>query len=61
MTAGHRMRADMTTTSDPRKQVTFSPNGSSTPIDSNDLYSVSYEWLVCFRDFCRECGGFEVY
>jgi hypothetical protein len=25
-----------------------------------DLYSATYEWLVQFRDFCRECRGFSV-
>jgi len=28
--------------------------------DLNDLYSATFEWLDKFRDFCAECGGFQV-
>jgi hypothetical protein len=29
-------------------------------IDTNDLYSATYEWLARFRDFARASGGFKV-
>jgi hypothetical protein len=29
-------------------------------VDTNEIYSASYDWLVAFRDFCRQSGGFEV-
>jgi hypothetical protein len=44
MKGGHRMLADLTTTSDERKPVTFTPTGSADAVDVNDLYSTTYEW-----------------
>lgn len=50
MRPGERMRADLTITSIPKPE---NP-------ETNDLYSVSYEWLCRFHDFCRKSGGFDV-
>jgi hypothetical protein len=30
-------------------------------LDRDDLYSATYEWLVTFRDFCRQSDGFDVF
>jgi hypothetical protein len=57
MHPGDRIRADLSTTSEPKKVVHFE---SSDPIDAVDLYSATYEWLVDFRSFCERSGGFEV-
>ena len=54
-----RMLADLTITSDAHPPTVFSPNGESEWYD--DTYSASYDWLVTFRDFCRQSEGFEVY
>jgi hypothetical protein len=55
-----RMLADLTIMSRKRIPAVFSPNGGAESIDINDIYSASYDWLVAFRDFCRQSGGFEV-
>jgi hypothetical protein len=60
MKAGDRMLADRSLTSEKKKSVVFSPGGKADAIDTNDLYSASYDWLATFRDFCRRCGGFDV-
>jgi hypothetical protein len=61
MKPGERMRADLTVTSSKRVPIVFLPNGDVESADTNDIYSSSYEWLVAFRDFCRQSGGFEVF
>lgn len=61
MNPGERMLADLTVTARKRVPIDFSPNGGAEPLDPNDLYSASYDWLVAFRDFCRQSGGFEVF
>ncbi len=48
---GDRMRADLT--------VTSAPQPLDLRSDPNDLYSVSYDWLCRFRDFCPTSQGFE--
>jgi hypothetical protein len=60
MRPGQRMLADGSLTSAPRKAVVFSPTLPTEPVDANDLYSTTYEWLVSFKDFCRQSGGFKV-
>ena len=57
MHPGDRIRADLSTTSAPKKVVHFE---RSDPIDAVDLYSATYEWLVDFKSFCERSGGFEV-
>jgi hypothetical protein len=60
MKPGERMLADLTVTSGSRVATLFSHNGCAESVDAKDLYSASYDWLVAFRDFCRQSGGFEV-
>ena len=60
MKPGERIRADLTTTDTPKKQVIFTPDTQIDQIDAVDLYSAKYEWLVQFQDFCKTSGGFEV-
>ena len=59
MQPGDRMFADLTVTSSKRVPVVWKPNGDVEG-DTNGLYSASYDWLVTFRDFCRQSGGFDV-
>ena len=61
MKPGERMLADLTVTSSKRVPTVFLPNGDGESADTNDTYSATYEWLVAFRDFCTQSGGFEVY
>src|SRR5262245_6808658 len=61
MKPGDRMLADLTVTSRKPVPIVFRPNSDVESIDKNELYSTSHEWLVTFRDFCRQCGGFEVF
>ena len=44
----------------PKKEVSFTPETKPGEIDVIDIYSTSYDWLVTFRDFCKESGGFKV-
>jgi hypothetical protein len=57
MRPGERIRGDLSMTDAPKKVAEFHKPES---IDTVDLYSASYEWLVQFRDFCERCGGFKV-
>jgi hypothetical protein len=57
---GDRMLADLTVTSSKRAPTALLPNGDAESVDTNEIYSASYDWLVAFRDFCRQSGGFEV-
>ena len=61
MNPGERLRADLSVTKEPKKRVTFSPgNMNADEIDSNELYSTTYEWLATFEKFCRSSDGFKV-
>jgi hypothetical protein len=61
MKSGERMRADQSVTATPKVRQVFTPEMNPDEIDSNELYSATYEWLASFKDFCRRSGGFEVY
>ena len=61
MKPGERIKANLKTTDEPKKRVVFTPTTDVNDIDAVDLYSATYEWLLEFRDFCRDCGGFEVF
>ena len=61
MKPGERIRADLTVTAQPKKLAVFAPGGSEADIDAVELYSTTYEWLLKFRDFSRNSGGFEVF
>jgi len=60
MKPGERMLPDLTVTSSKREPVVWTPNGDIEG-DTKGLYSASYEWLVVFRDFCRQSEGFEIF
>jgi hypothetical protein len=60
MKPDERIRADLTTTDRPKKQVIFTSDTKIEDIDVVDLYSAKYEWLIQFSNFCRTCGGFKV-
>ena len=36
--------------------VAFTPD-SDEEVNTNSLYSTTYEWLVTFKDFCRQSEG----
>jgi len=57
MRPGERIRGDLSVTGTPKKAAEFHKPAS---IDTVDLYSATYEWLVQFKDFCEHCGGFKV-
>lgn len=54
------MRADLTITDVPKKRLVITPTTKVEDIDTVEVYSATYEWLVQFRDFCRSSGGFEI-
>jgi hypothetical protein len=60
MRSGDRIRADLSVTAEPKKQVTITPHTRVEDADAVDLYSASYEWLIQFRDFSRASGGFKI-
>ena len=60
MQPGERILGDLSVTSNPKNIVTFAPHTQPEEISVVDLYSASYDWLVTFRDFCRQSGGFKV-
>lgn len=60
MKPGERMLADLSESSEPKKKVVFGAGTKAEDIDSNDLYSATYEWLQTFETFCRRSGGFKV-
>jgi hypothetical protein len=60
MSPGERMLADLAVTREPKKLALFSPGTKVDDIDSNELYSTTYEWLDTFMNFCRSSKGFTV-
>ena len=56
MKEGERLLADLSVSSEPKKQTVFSPDDND--IDVNELYSTTSEWLDTFVSFCRRSGGF---
>ena len=60
MNPGQRMLPDLSVSSEPKKLAVFSPNMSTDDIDTNELYSTSFEWLHTFAKFCRSSKGFKV-
>jgi hypothetical protein len=61
MKPGQRVLADLTVTSKERAPAVFSPDSRPEAMDETDLYSATHEWLVIFRDFCRQSNGFDVF
>lgn len=60
MSPGGRMLANLAVTREPKKPALFSPGTKVDDIDSNELYSTTYEWLDTFMNFCRSSKGFRV-
>ena len=60
MRPGERMLADLTVTRKPKSKWTITPETRPDELDTNDMYSATYEWLAEFASFCRRSGGFEV-
>jgi hypothetical protein len=60
MNAGERVLANLSISKEPKKRAVFTPNMSADDIDSNELYSTTYEWMETFAKFCRSSGGFKV-
>ena len=60
MNPGQRMLPDLSVSSEPKRLAVFSPNKSTDDIDTNELYSTSFEWLHTFAKFCRTSKGFKV-
>jgi hypothetical protein len=60
MNPGQRMLADLSISSEPNKLAVFSPNMKADDIDTNELYSTTFEWLDTFAKFCRSSKGFKV-
>ena len=60
MNPGQRMLADLSVSSEPKKLAVFTPNMNADDIDTNNLYSTTFEWLDTFAKFCRSSKGFKV-
>lgn len=60
MHPGQRVLADLAISSEPKKLAVFSPESNADEIDSNELYSTSFDWLRTFAEFCQRSGGFTV-
>ena len=60
MKPGERTLADLSVSNEPKQPVVFSPDKQADDIDTNELYSATYEWLETFVEFCRSSKGFEV-
>ena len=61
MKPSERMLADLTVTDRPKAKWVITPATRPDELDTNDIYSATYEWLTTFAKFCRGSGGFEVY
>ena len=51
MNPGERMLTDLSVSKEPKQPVVFS--GHVDDVDSNELYSTTYEWLETFAKFCK--------
>ena len=60
MNPGQRMLADLSLSSEPPHRAVFSPGSNNNDIDTNELYSTTFEWLHTFLRFCERSGGFHV-
>lgn len=60
MNPGQRMLADLSVSSEPKQRAVFSRGSNDKDIDTNELYSTTFEWLHTFVRFCERSGGFEV-
>ena len=60
MNPGQRMLADLSVSSEMKQRAVFSPDSNDEDIDTNELYSTTFEWLHTFGRFCERSGGFKV-
>ena len=60
MKPGQRILADLSVSSDQKERAVFSPGSSHTEIDTNELYSTTFECLQTFVRFCEGSAGFQV-
>jgi len=60
MNPSQRMLADLTVSSEPKKLAVFDPSMNARDIDTNELYSTTYQWFDTFAKFCRSSKGFKV-
>ena len=60
MNPGERMLANLSVSKKPKQLIEFTPKMNVNDIDTNELYSTTYEWLQTFESFCKTSTGFEV-
>ena len=57
MNPGQRMLADLSVSSEAKLRTVFN---NDQDVDTNELYSTTFEWLHTFVKFCERSGGFRV-
>ena len=60
MNPGERILANLSVSKERKQPAVFTPDTKAGDINSNELYSTTYEWLETFARFCRSSKGFEV-
>jgi hypothetical protein len=60
MNPGERMLANLSVSKEPKELIECTPKMNVNDIDTNELYSTTYEWLETFESFCKTSNGFEV-
>lgn len=60
MNPRERVLANLSISKEPKKYAVFTPDMKEEDIDSNELYSTTYEVLEMFASFCSGSKGFEV-
>jgi len=58
MNPGERMLATLSVSKDPKSLAIFAPEMKPDDIDSDELYSATFEWLETFAKFCKGSKGF---
>ena len=60
MNPRQRMLADLSVSSEAKQPAVFNPGNTDKEVDTNELYSTTFEWLHAFVEFCERSGGFRV-
>ena len=60
MNPGQRMLADLSVSCEAKQRTVFNPDDNDKEVDTNELYSTTFEWLHTFVRFCERSGGFRV-
>lgn len=60
MNPGQRMLGDLSVSSEAKQRAVFNPGNNDNEVETNELYSTTFEWLHTFVSFCERSGGFEV-